>query len=155
MREIALLFLLTAGAAPAPGPEAALTPVPEARIPHMRAGLWHGDVDIEGEKPLSSTYCDTGRVVVQPRQGACRRYGVRRRADGALESDSDCTDDAGVRWTIHALTWGDWNTDYSQDGRMVRAAPGHPDEVIVGHSHFRYVGACPKPPAAGAANPLG
>jgi hypothetical protein len=109
----------------------------------MRPGLWDGVLIISGEKPMESTYCDGGRPITQARMGVCSRYVVMREAGGALVSDSQCLDPDGASITIHAITAGDFDRAFTQDGRMTRTLAGKPPQVIVGHMTFRYVGPCP------------
>jgi hypothetical protein len=101
-------------------------------------------VQVEGEQPVSSTFCAAAHPVVQPRIGKCSRYEVVRTAAGAIESDSTCVDTDGATWVLHGVVVGDPNTAFTQDGTMKIYARGAASpRVINGHMSFRYLGACP------------
>ncbi|HEV2364434.1 MAG TPA: DUF3617 family protein [Caulobacteraceae bacterium] len=120
---------------------ASLTP---DEVPRLKAGLWRGQVSVDGGAPVIGNYCNHGDPVVKPPKGRCSHFEVRRAADGSIVTDSSCVDDSGVSASLHSVTSGDYATAYVQDGRTERTMALQPPLVTTAHMSFRYIGPCSK-----------
>jgi hypothetical protein len=141
MKSRVLLWLLASIALNSSAFAAAGSPIAEAAIPHIRAGLWEYAWGATG-LTRHRLYCEAGGPVMHRGGGTCTNVIYQRGPNGALIMDMDCAME-GSRFHLHKVVVGDLQTAFSTDGETWELPKPLIGGVITEHTSQRYLGRCP------------